>query len=112
MGGMGGGMGGMPGMGGMGGMPGMGGMGGMPGMGGMGGMPGMGGMGGMPDMDGMNMGGGMDGDSDDEDGEEAQVDPHKEGEDEKIPAKAEAAADKGTDNLDDLDGDAEADLKK
>ena len=48
MGGLGGGMGGMPGMGGMGGMPGMGGMGGMPGMGGMGGMPGMGGMGGMP----------------------------------------------------------------
>ena len=39
MGGLGGGMGGMPGMGGMGGMPGMGGMGGMPGMGGMGGMP-------------------------------------------------------------------------
>ncbi|TRM65645.1 HSP20-like chaperone [Schizophyllum amplum] len=47
MGGMPGGMGGMPGMGGMGGMPGMGGMGGMPGMGGMGGMPGMEGMGGM-----------------------------------------------------------------
>lgn len=133
MGGMGG-MGGMPGMGGMGGMPGMeglGGMGGMPGMGG--GMPGMpggmdpaqmaqmqqmmgGGMPGMPGgkggmdpaqmaqmqqmmagMGGMGMGGATGGDSDDEDGEEAQVDPH-------VPEKKA--------DLDDLDGDETADLKK
>ena len=110
MGGMGG-MGGMPGMGGMGGMPGMeglGGMGGMPGMGG--GMPGMpGGMGGMDPaqmaqmqqlmagMGGMGMGGATGGDSDDEDGEEAQVDPH-------VPEKKA--------DLDDLDGDETADLKK
>ena len=108
MGGMGG-MGGMPGMegmmGGMGGMGG-GGMPGMPGMGGMGGMPGMGGPGGMGGMDmsqlqammgGMNAGG-AGADSDDEDGEEAQVDPHK--------------ADEKAADLNDLDGEETADLKK
>ena len=80
--------------------------------GGAGGMPGMG----MPGMPGMGMGGGPGGfdpamlqqmmggqmggaDSDDEEGEESQVDPH-------------APETKGTGNLDDLDGDETADLKK
>ena len=126
-GGMGGMGGGMPGMGGMGGMPGMGGPGGaggmdmasmMAGMGGgggggmgdlasmMGGMGGAGGPGGMDPaamqkmMEQMKMGGGMGGmggpDSDDDEGEESQVDPHA----------------KTGDNLDDLDGEETADLKK
>jgi hypothetical protein len=48
----------------------------------------------------MNMGGGgPGGDSDDDEGEEAQVDPHMAGE-------------KADGNLDDLDGEAEEDLKK
>jgi len=55
----------------------------------------------------MNMGGatgGPGGDSDDEDGEEAQVDPH-------LPPGGEGEA-KPSADLDDLDGDAEEDLKK
>ncbi len=94
----------MGGMGGMGGMPGMEGM--MGGMGG-GGMPGMGGPGGMDMsqlqamMGGMNAGG-AGADSDDEDGEEAQVEPHK----------AEEKGDDKAADLNDLDGEETADLKK
>ena len=103
-------------MGGMGGMPGMGGMGGMPGMegmmggGGMPGMPGMGGMGGPGGMDmsqlqammgGMNAGG-AGADSDDDDGEEGQVEPRK----------AEEKGDDKAADLNDLDGEETADLKK
>ena len=67
------------------------------GMGGMGGLEGM--MGGMGGMGGM-----MGGDSDDDEGEEAQVDPHLPGE--------EAKAGDNKNDLDDLDGEEEADLKK
>ena len=75
----------------------------MQGMGG-GGMPGMGGMGGMPGMPDMGAMGGMgaDGDSDDEEGEESQVEPHTK----------DAAEAKPADNLDDLEGEAENNLKK
>ena len=55
--------------------------------------------GGMP-----NMGGATGGDSDDEEGEEAQVEPH-------LPGDATKEK-KDAGNLDDLDGDEENDLKK
>jgi len=65
-------------------------------MGGAGGMPGM------PGMPGMGQG-----DSDDEEGEESNVDPH-------LPESKEAAAgdDNADKNIDDLDGEETADLKK
>ena len=81
-----------------------GGAGGMPGMG-MPGMPGMGGGAGgfdpamLQQMMGGQMGMGGGADSDDEEGEESQVDPH-------------APETKDSGNLDDLDGDETADLKK
>jgi len=57
----------------------------------------------------MGMGGAQGGDSDDEDGAEAQVDPHAPGGEHVHGPGCDHGADG---NLDDLDGEEESDLKK